>query len=152
MTPEEFKADYGIDARILHEVEEIDPKNRRVLVKCLRSKKGWWEPYDKLLIATGALPYCPKVPGREAEGIFGLHSLQSGIVVREYVDRESPKKAVVVGGGYIGLEMAEALSGLEDPLDRTVAWVSWSRMVCCSVAAPKAQSGDGSSRRTCWKE
>lgn len=109
MTPEEFKADYGIDARILHEVEEIDPKNRRVLVKCLRSKKGWWEPYDRLLIATGALPYCPKVPGREAEGIFGLHSLQSGIVVREFVDRESPKQAVVVGGGYIGLEMAEAL-------------------------------------------
>jgi NADPH-dependent 2,4-dienoyl-CoA reductase/sulfur reductase-like enzyme len=110
VTPEEFKTDYGIDARVLHEVEEIDPKNRRVLVNCLQSKKGWWESYDHLLIATGALPFCPKVPGWEAGGIFGLHSLQSGLVVRTFVDTEAPKKAVVIGGGYIGLEMAEALT------------------------------------------
>ena len=100
---------------MLHEVEEIDPKNRRVLVKSLESKKGWWEPYDRLLIATGAVPFCPKVPGSDAAGIYGLHSLQSGITVREVVDSERPKRAVVVGGGYIGLEMAEALllRGLE---------------------------------------
>jgi len=94
---------------VLHEVEEIDPKNRRVLVKCLQSKRGWWEPYDRLLIATGALPFCPRAPGYEARGIFGLHSLQSGITVRNAVDAEQPKTAVVIGGGYIGLEMAEAL-------------------------------------------
>jgi len=109
VTPEEFKSDYGIDARVLHEVEEIDPKNRRVLVNCLQSKKGWWEPYDQLLIATGALPFCPRVPGSDARGIYGLHSLQSGIMVRDAVDAEKPKTAVVIGGGYIGLEMAEAL-------------------------------------------
>jgi len=85
------------------------------LVKDLQSKKGWWEPYDSLLIATGALPFCPKVPGWEAKGIFGLHSLQSGITVRRVLDEEKPAKAVIVGGGYIGLEMAEALilRGLE---------------------------------------
>ena len=94
---------------MLHEVEEIDPKNGRVLVKCLESKKGWWEPYDQLLIATGALPFCPRVPGSDAGGIYGLHSLQSGITVRNAVDKEHPKTAVVIGGGYIGLEMAEAL-------------------------------------------
>jgi NADPH-dependent 2,4-dienoyl-CoA reductase/sulfur reductase-like enzyme len=94
---------------VLHEVEEIDPKNRRVLVNCLQSKKGWWEPYDHLLIATGALPFCPRVPGSDAPGIYGLHSLQSGITVRNAVDAEQPKTAVVIGGGYIGLEMAEAL-------------------------------------------
>jgi NADPH-dependent 2,4-dienoyl-CoA reductase/sulfur reductase-like enzyme len=94
---------------VLHEVEEIDPKNRRVLVNCLQSKKGWWEPYDQLLIATGALPFCPRVPGSDARGIYGLHSLQSGIMVRDAVDAEKPKTAVVIGGGYIGLEMAEAL-------------------------------------------
>ncbi|MCU0583188.1 MAG: NAD(P)/FAD-dependent oxidoreductase, partial [Syntrophales bacterium] len=88
----------------------MDPKNGRVLVKCLRSKKGWWEPFDRLLIATGALPFCPKVPGREAVGIFGLHSLQSGITVRRVLDEENPKRAVIIGGGYIGLEMAEALT------------------------------------------
>ena len=94
---------------MLHEVEEIDPKNGRVLVNCLESKKGWWEPYDHLLIATGALPFCPRVPGSDARGIHGLHSLQSGITVRNVVDTEQPKTAVVIGGGYIGLEMAEAL-------------------------------------------
>ncbi len=109
MTPEQFKSDYGIDARVRHEVEEIDLKNRRVLVNCLESKKGWWEPFDHLLIATGALPFCPRVPGSDARGIFGLHSLQSGINVRNVLDRSQPKTAVVIGGGYIGLEMAEAL-------------------------------------------
>lgn len=79
-------------------------------MKDLQSKKGWWEPYDSLLIATGALPFCPKVPGWEAGGIFGLHSLQSGITVRRVLDEEKPAKAVIVGGGYIGLEMAEALT------------------------------------------
>ena len=115
MTPETFKSEYGIDARVLHEVEEIDPENRRVLVKDLQSKKGRWEPYDRLLIATGAVPFCPKVPGSDAPGIYGLHSLQSGITVRNVVDTERPRRAVVVGGGYIGLEMAEALllRGLE---------------------------------------
>ena len=81
-----------------------------MLVKDLQSKKGWWEPFDRLLIATGALPFCPKVPGREAAGIFGLHSLESGITVRRVIDEERPGKAVIVGGGYIGLEMAEALT------------------------------------------
>jgi len=115
VTPETFKSEYGIDARVLHEVEEIDPENRRVLVKDLQSKKGRWEPYDRLLIATGAVPFCPKVPGSDAPGIYGLHSLQSGITVRNVVDTERPRRAVVVGGGYIGLEMAEALllRGLE---------------------------------------
>ncbi len=72
-------------------------------------KRQWWEPFDQLLIATGALPFCPDVPGAGSEGIYGVHSLQSGVVVRRVIDRESPKKAVVVGGGYIGLEMAEGL-------------------------------------------
>jgi NADPH-dependent 2,4-dienoyl-CoA reductase/sulfur reductase-like enzyme len=94
---------------VRHEVEEIDLKKRRVLVKCLESKKGWWEPFDQLLIATGALPFCPRVPGSGARGIYGFHSLQSGITVRNVVDTEQPKTAVVIGGGYIGLEMAEAL-------------------------------------------
>ncbi len=61
------------------------------------------------MIATGAVPVCPALPGSDARGIYGLHSLDSGIRVRTAVDTEKPKKAVVIGGGYIGLEMAEAL-------------------------------------------
>ena len=109
MTPEEFRDEYGIDARILHEVTEIDLKNRRVFVRSSEGKKEWWEAFDHLMIATGAVPFCPGVPGSDARGIYGLHSLNSGIRVRTVVDTEKPKKAVVIGGGYIGLEMAEAL-------------------------------------------
>jgi NADPH-dependent 2,4-dienoyl-CoA reductase/sulfur reductase-like enzyme len=109
VTPEEFRDDYGIDARVLHEVTEIDLKNRRVLVRSLAEKKEWWEAYDHLMIATGAVPVRPALPGADARGIYGLHSLESGIRVRTAVDTENPKKAVVIGGGYIGLEMAEAL-------------------------------------------
>ncbi len=109
MTPEKLRKDYGIDARILHEVLEIDLKSRRVLVLSRSDNRQWWEPFDHLLIATGALPFCPDVPGAGAPGIYGVHSLQSGIAVRQMVDDENPKKAVVIGGGYIGLEMAEAL-------------------------------------------
>ncbi len=109
VTPEALRRDYGIDAKTLHEVLEIDLKGRRVLVLSRSDSRERWEPYDQLLIATGALPFCPDVPGAGSPGIYGVHSLQSGIAVRRAVDTESPKKAVVVGGGYIGLEMAEAL-------------------------------------------
>ncbi len=109
VTPETFRTEYGIDARVLHEVTEIDLQNRRVLVRAKEAKRERREPFDHLLIATGAVPFCPRVPGSDARGIYGLHSLQSGIRVRTAVDEEKPKKAVVIGGGYIGLEMAEAL-------------------------------------------
>jgi NADPH-dependent 2,4-dienoyl-CoA reductase/sulfur reductase-like enzyme len=109
VTPEEFRDDYGIDARILHEVTEIDLKKRRLRVRDIAKKRERWEAFDHLMVATGAVPFCPDVPGSDARGIYGLHSLQSGIRVRDVIDRESPKKAVVIGGGYVGLEMAEAL-------------------------------------------
>jgi NADPH-dependent 2,4-dienoyl-CoA reductase/sulfur reductase-like enzyme len=93
----------------MHEVTEIDLKNRRVLVRSITEKKEWREAFDHLVIATGAVPVCPALPGSDARGIYGLHSLDSGIRVRAVLDTEKPKKAVVIGGGYIGLEMAEAL-------------------------------------------
>jgi len=90
-------------------VLEIDLKNRRVLVRSLEKENEWQEAFDHLMIATGAVPIRPDVPGSDAHGVFGLHSLQSGITVRQFVDSEKPQKAVVIGGGYIGLEMAESL-------------------------------------------
>lgn len=108
-TPETFKEKYAIDARIRHEVTEIDPQSQRVRVLNRNNGQTWWEPYDQLLIATGALPFCPDLPGSNARGIYGVNTLQSGIRVRQVLDQEKPKQAVVVGGGYIGLEMAEAL-------------------------------------------
>jgi NADPH-dependent 2,4-dienoyl-CoA reductase/sulfur reductase-like enzyme len=115
LTPEAFQEKRNIDARVRHEVTELDLKARRVHVRQLEAQKEWWEPFDQLMIATGALPIKPDVPGADAQGIYGVHTLESGIEVRTVVDQERPKRAVIVGGGYIGLEMAEALirRGLE---------------------------------------
>ena len=108
-TPEIFREKQNIDVRTLHEVIELDLDQRRVQVRRLESDKSWWEPFDQLLIATGATPIRPSLEGSDARGIYGVNTLQSGIEVRQTVDRENPKRAVIVGGGYIGLEMAEAL-------------------------------------------
>ena len=101
--------------RVLHEVTEIDAAGRKVHVRDLKSGRLSWERYDHLLIATGATPLCPDLPGADAVGICGVNTLESGLNIRRRLDQGGMKKGVVVGGGYIGLEMAEALvmNGLE---------------------------------------
>lgn len=108
-TPEQFKKKYDIDARILHEVIEVDTAKNRVLVKNSVEKTQFWETYDKLLIATGGKAFCPDVENRETNGVFGVSTLRSGIKIDRFIKDFNPKNAVIVGGGYIGLEMAEAL-------------------------------------------
>jgi NADPH-dependent 2,4-dienoyl-CoA reductase/sulfur reductase-like enzyme len=114
-TPRAFREKQSIDARVLHEVVEIDRPRGRVRVRQLETGHVQWEPFDQLVIATGALPIWPAVPGSNARGIYGVSTLQSGIEIRQAIDREHPRHAVIIGGGYIGLEMAEALvlRGLE---------------------------------------
>ncbi|MCM2265590.1 MAG: FAD-dependent oxidoreductase, partial [Desulfuromonadales bacterium] len=90
-------------------MEEIDAAGRKVHVRDLKSGKAMWEPYDQLLIATGAVPICPDLPGADAVDICGVNTLESGLKIRKRLDKERMKTGVVVGGGYIGLEMAEAL-------------------------------------------
>ncbi len=96
-------------------MEEIDAAGKKVLVRDLQSGQSAWEPYDQLLIATGAVPLCPDLPGADAIDICGVNTLESGLAIRRRLDKGDMKKGVVVGGGYIGLEMAEALvrRGLE---------------------------------------
>ncbi len=121
-TPDEHRKN-GIDVRTGHEVVAIDVNKRRVRVRDLAgdgSERD--EPFDQLVVATGAVPSRPDVPGVDAEGIFGVQTLADGVTVRRAVDEGEPRRAVVVGGGYVGLEMAEALvrRGLEVALvDRT---------------------------------
>src|SRR4030042_1231016 len=109
LTPQEFQRERNIDARIFHEVTALDLAKRQVHVRRLTDQQEWWEPFDQLMIATGALPIRPDVPGVDAQGIYGVNNLQSGIEVRQAVDGQKAKRAVIIGGGYIGLEMAEAL-------------------------------------------
>ncbi len=106
-TPEAFKEKQGIDAKVLHRVFEIDLASRQVQVEDLRNGKRWKEPFDRLLIATGAVPIRPELPGIDSRGIYELNTLQSGIEVRRAVDEKKPARIVIVGAGYIGLEMAE---------------------------------------------
>lgn len=114
-SPQEFREKYRIDVRTGHEVVEIDPLAQRLRIRLDGNDREIVEPYDQLLIATGARPFCPEVPGMDADGIFGLSTLASGVRVNDYLAKGTPRHAVVVGGGYIGLEMAEALirRGLE---------------------------------------
>jgi NADPH-dependent 2,4-dienoyl-CoA reductase/sulfur reductase-like enzyme len=114
-TPEKFRELDGIDVRVLHEVEKIDASGKKVYVRDLKTGRSAWERYDQLLIATGADPLCPDLPGADAVDICGVSTLESGLEIRRCLDKGDIKKAVVVGGGYIGLEMAEALvmNGLE---------------------------------------
>ncbi len=111
--PEVFIQKQNIDVRIRHEVIEIDATNKRVKVINLDSGDNFWEQWDNLLIATGASPFVPEMDNIDAEGVFSLSTLQSGIDVNNFIKLHKPKRAVVVGGGYIGIEMAEALNGLE---------------------------------------
>lgn len=110
-TPETFFNDYQIQAKVFHEVLHIDTVNQRIQVMDLLSKAKFWEGYDELLIATGAAPNRPALPGLNAHGVFALSTLQSGIAARDFIDKKKPKKAIIVGGGYVGIEMAEALLG-----------------------------------------
>ncbi len=108
-TPDAFEEKYRLAIHLRHEVKEIDLKIRRILVEKADSAETWWEPFDHLLISTGALPFKPRVEGIDAKGIFGVNNMESGLALDRYINTANPKKAVVIGGGYIGLEMAESL-------------------------------------------
>src|SRR5262245_57098959 len=106
-TPEEF-AGQGIEVRTRHEVDAIDLEARRVRVRDLDGGRVVEEPWDVLVVATGSEPLRPPIGGVDLPGVYGLSVLQDGIELRRAVDA-GPERAVIVGGGYIGLEAAEAL-------------------------------------------
>ena len=107
--PEEFRQKQSIDARIRHEVTAIDLEQRVLHVRDLEGERDFTEGFDQLLIATGGKPIKPELPGSDATGIFGVQVLDDGLAMAQFIETNAPKKAVVVGGGYIGLEMAEAM-------------------------------------------
>ena len=107
--PEVFRDKLAIDVRLRHEVTAIDPERRTLTVRDLDGGGESEEHFDQLVVATGATPIRPKLPGVDAAGIHGVQVLDDGIAVRRRLDGGGVARAVVVGGGYIGLEMAEAL-------------------------------------------
>ncbi|MFB7213086.1 FAD-dependent oxidoreductase [Streptomyces sp. NPDC056255] len=108
-TPEEHRA-RDIDLRMRTEVTEIDVAGQRVRAVDLTTGEAYWTGFDKLVIATGARPVRPALPGMDAPGVHGVQTLDDGQALLESLDRApGSRRAVVVGAGYIGVEMAEAM-------------------------------------------
>ncbi|MEG1989208.1 MAG: FAD-dependent oxidoreductase [Oscillibacter sp.] len=117
-TPESFRARFRIDVRVRHEVTAIHPREKTVTVRRLEDGSEYSESYDKLLLSPGAKAVAPNLPGVDLPGIFTLRTVEDTYRIREFIDQTHPRRAVVVGGGFIGLEMAENLveSGIETTL------------------------------------
>ncbi len=106
-TPEQHVAN-GIDMRMRTEVVAIDLDARVVRARDLEAGREYDEPFDHLVYATGSVPMRPPVPGIEAAGVYGVQVLDDGVALRRELDSGDVRRVVVVGGGYIGLEIAEA--------------------------------------------
>jgi NADPH-dependent 2,4-dienoyl-CoA reductase/sulfur reductase-like enzyme len=110
-TPEQM-AKQGVTVHIYHQVTAIDPESRTVTVRDLLAEREFDQAYDHLVIATGARPARPPVPGAELAGVLALRSLKSGLDLERFVRERKPQRVVLVGGGYIGVEMAETFQRL----------------------------------------
>ncbi|NLE77623.1 MAG: FAD-dependent oxidoreductase [Chloroflexi bacterium] len=108
-TADYFWATKRIRALTRTRAEEIDRAGRRVRVRSLESGEERWLPYDKLVLATGAAPLRPRLSGLDLRGVFFLHTPSDAAAMQEYLAAEKVERAVIVGAGLIGLEMADAL-------------------------------------------
>ncbi|MFC4798278.1 CoA-disulfide reductase [Neobacillus sp. GCM10023253] len=109
-TVKEMSERFKLDIRNLSEVMSIDPENKKVTIKNLQNGEVYQQTYDKLLLSPGARPIVPPIPGlNENQTLFTLRNIPDTDKIKNYVDSQNPKKAVVVGGGFIGIEMAENL-------------------------------------------
>lgn len=111
-TPQSFWARFRIDARVRHEVVEIDRKKKTVTVHSLDTGKIFKESYDKLVLSPGGHPVIPNIPGAGGEKIYTLRTVEDTLRIREAAVRHKIKSAVVIGGGFIGVETAENLAAL----------------------------------------
>ena len=111
-TPEVFSKQFNVDVRVFNEVISIDADSKTVNVKDLRTGKEYSEGYDKLVLSPGAEPVRPNLPGIDSKGIFTMRNVADTDKIKSYIDNNKTKTAIVVGAGFIGLEMAENLHKL----------------------------------------
>lgn len=114
-TPENMKKRFNIDVRVSCEVTKINKHNKTVEVFDSLNDKRYTESYDYLVISTGAVPFKPKIDGIDSEMVFSLRDIPDTDRIKDFITTRRPKRALIVGAGFIGLEMAENLSdmGLE---------------------------------------
>lgn len=108
-TPEAMKARFNIDVRVRNEVLKIDRENKELEVKELETGKVYRYSYDTLVLSPGSTPLTPPISGIDSPNIFTLWNIPDTDKIKDYVDNKKPKKAAIIGGGFIGIEMAENL-------------------------------------------
>lgn len=111
-TPEMFMKRFRIDVRVKHEVTAIHPEKKTVTVRRLEDNTVFEESYDKLLLAPGAKPVRPSLPGMDIPNLYTLRTVEDTLRIHAFVQKEKPKSVVIAGGGYIGVEVAENLRDL----------------------------------------
>ncbi len=109
-TPESFKARFNIDVRVLNEAVKVSPDTKTVTVKNLRTGETYEETYDNLILSMGAEPIRPNIDGADGSNVFTLRNIPDTLKIKNYINTAKPRSAVVIGGGYIGVEMAENLA------------------------------------------
>ncbi len=108
-SPERLREEKGVDVKTQHRVEKIIPSRQVITVRDMNRREVVEVRYDKLILATGATPRRLNVDGEDGRNVFHLNSRENTVNILNYIKTESPKRAVIIGGGYIGMEMAEAL-------------------------------------------
>ena len=111
-TPESFWQRFRVDVRVRHEVTAIHPAEKTVTVKDLTTGAVFDESYDKLLLSPGARPTQPALPGAGLDRLFTLRTVEDTLKIREFIEQHHPKSAVLAGGGFIAIELAENLRDL----------------------------------------
>ena len=108
-TPEGIMKRFDVDVRVKSEVIKILKDEKKVVVRNLETNEEYEETYDYLILSTGSTPLRPPIPGIDSPNIFSLWNIPDTDAIKSFIEKEKPKSAVVVGGGFIGLEMAENL-------------------------------------------
>ena len=111
-TPASFFSRFRIQMNVHHEVTAVHPDRKTVSVKNLETGEAFEEPYDKLLLSPGAKPVRPNLPGMDSDKLFTLRTVEDTFRIKDFISEKAPRSAVMVGGGFIGLEVAENLREL----------------------------------------
>ena len=142
-TPESFKARFNVDVRVFSEAVSIQPDNKTITIHNHNTGEEYEESYDSLILSMGADASMPPIPGIDSKKVFTVRNIPDTVAVKTYIEEHQAKKAVVAGGGFIGLEVAENLRGLG--MDVTV--VEMADQVIPSIDADMAAQVHGHMRQ-----
>lgn len=108
-SPDDMKKRFNLDVRVLNEVKNIDIEKKQIDIYDIKNKKNYRESYDKLILSPGAVPIKPPIKGFDTPNVFTLRDIPDTLAIKNFVDERNPKSAVVVGAGFIGMELMENL-------------------------------------------